>query len=286
MKLELATTQIFTGLGKLSIFMGLLLTRGPDLWAFPAKTARQLSLAEDSACRVEAAQPSSPVLYAEDFRWGLLREDLLSLFEWTYQSPKRLMHHARIRGDMIVLPYEAERGGAVEVPLQVAEVIASHMEMAISRRFVDAVFFPDMGHSHFLIPDQVYEKEYADIPVKQYNQLYQKLLTDERVLILYHTAEQLAFMDGDQVKDEPYYQWRHKTRNLLASTKLGVPLRVVENPDSPANTVNEVAGYRWWGAGFQISAHHRGCFVYKHGSEERRFDISLYDLPSNQSFAD
>lgn len=273
----------------MSVFLVcLLLSKVTYLWAGTPKAARLLSLAEESTCRMDAANQSAPILYAEDFRWGLLREDMLALFDWTYHNPKRLMHHARIRGDTIVLPYDADRGGAVEVPLQVAEVIASHIEMALSRRFVDAVFFPDMGHSHFLIPDEVYEKDYADIPVKQYNQLYQKLLTDERVMILYHTAEQLAFMDGEtgKVKDEPYYQWRHKTRNLLASTKLGVPLRVVENPDSPANTVNELSGYRWWGAGFQISANHKGCFIYKHGAEERRFDISLFDLPSNQSFAD
>ena len=253
------------------------------------KVLRQVSFSHEPSCQEtsHSQTPSSQVLFAEDFRWGLLREEMLNLFQSTYQSSKRLWNYARIRGDQILLPYRAIHGGTVELPLRVAEVIASHIEMALQRRFVEAVFFPDMGHSHFLIPDEVYADEYAKIPVKQYNQLYQKLFTDERVMILYHTAEQLAFLDqNNQVKDDPYYQWRHKTRNLLASTKLGVPLRILENPKSPANTVHEVPGYRWWGAGFQISAHHNGCFVYQHGLETRRFDISLYDLPSKDSFTE
>jgi hypothetical protein len=57
-------------------------------------------------------------------------------------------------------------------------------------------------------------------------------------------------------------------------------LQFLTNPKSPANTANELEGYKYWGAGFNLSAHKNGCFEYSVNGVTSRFDLSLYDLES------
>lgn len=215
-----------------------------------------------------------------DFKWGYSPEDLLTRFSQIYQEERRLRFRAFFNEEKqsILLPYTVERGGAVEVPAKFIKAVSRHIEVAFENKYIDGVFFPDMGHSHLLIPDAKWE-EYQKIPVSQMNKMYEGFFSDPEVLVLYHTAEQLAFLDSEnKVKPDPYSQWRFATRNLVGHTYPSDNLSLAQNPSSMANTVNGIQGYRWWGAGFNISANKNGCFGYQKDGQIYYFDMSLFDL--------
>lgn len=225
-------------------------------------------------------------LTANDYIWDYTFDSMAQAFQQiNNQSDKRLPRRMYWDADQkaLILPYETARGGGVKVPSQFIENIKNHILTAYSQKYIDYVFFPDMGHSHFLIPNAKWNKIYNPIPVNQFSRMYEKMLADKDLKILYHTAEQLKTLDSqDQVLPDAHVQWRHKTRNIMGLNNGKKPLVILQNPASKANTVDEYPGHKWWGSGFNISANSNGCInLKKENGDELRFDLSLYDLIEN-----
>lgn len=241
----------------------------------------ELKYSQRVQCQPE--KPTDPKIYSSDFGWGMSLEKLVSEFKRFYASPKRLTKRAywSAEKNALVLPYNESRGGDVVITDRFVRQIAQHIELAYQMKYIDAVFFPDMGHSHILIRKDLWDKKYNLYPINEFNTLYQEMFEDPESRVVYHTAEQLQLIDKNQnVLPDPYIKWRHKTRNLIGSNKGVARLALGQNPKSKNNTLEEVRGYYWWGGGFNLSANENGCFSYQKDGMTYYFDLSLYDLPS------
>jgi hypothetical protein len=206
---------------------------------------------------------------------------MLEKFLEIYQAPKRLPKRAfwDEKSQLLKLPFDSGRGGDIAISETFIHSIVRHIERAFELKYVDAVFFPDMGHSHLLIPDGLYQDKYDKYPINQMSLMYQEMFRDPQVNILYHTAEQLNTLDqNDVVLLDPKIQWRYKTRNIVGQNQPATDLRVLQNPESKANTVGGEVGYRWWGGGFNLSGNQRGCFEYRAHGKVYFFDLSMSDL--------
>lgn len=225
--------------------------------------------------------PSVNPLYTKDFKWGYELPEMLLKFTEMYESPKRLSKNAYFDSatQTIRLPYYSDRGGDVVVDESFVQTVARHIEKGLQLDVVDAVFFPDMGHSHLLIPEKLMQEKYDRFPVQAMSRFYEEVFRDGQIKFLYHTAEQLKMLDeNNQVLPDPRIRHRHRTRNLVGENHTQAEMSLVQNPASAANTASEVKGYFWWGAGFNLSANKKGCFAYRAHDRVYYFDISLYDL--------
>ncbi|HCC47931.1 MAG TPA: hypothetical protein DEQ38_07450 [Elusimicrobia bacterium] len=236
------------------------------------------------AARCAPAAAGEEKIWQSDFRWDYTLTELKARALEMYASPKRLDKRAYwdAATGRLLLPHDADRGGDLAIGEAFVNAVARHIERAFELEYIDAVFFPDMGHSHILVPDKLWADKYSDYPIAKMSDQYRDMFADPRLQLFYHTAEQLKMTgpDGQLVADERT-RFRHKTRNIAGLIKPDAKLNVYQNPASTANTVHEVPGHFWWGAGFNLSAQKDGCFVYSTGGRDYRFDISLYDLPYN-----
>ena len=222
-------------------------------------------------------------IYSSDFRWNYTLPEMKEAFEKMYASRKRLPLRAYWNSEKkrYELPYMPERGGSVVLPESFIRNVARQIEQAYEKDCVDAVFFPDMGHSHFLIPKASWKSKYDAYPIDRFSEMYTEMFKDPEMEVFYHTAEQLKTrgQDGALVDDERT-RWRHQTRNIAGRNSGDADLRVLQNPQSSANTVSEVEGFHWWGGGFNLSANENGCFSYQANGRTYYFDLSLFDLES------
>jgi len=251
----------------------------PQRVAAPQTSGGPNSLAAIAARCAPAA--GEPAIYQSDFRWDYTLPEMKARFAEMYSSPKRLDRRAYwdAAAGKLMLPHDKERGGDLEIGEAFVQAVARHIERAFELDYIDAVFFPDMGHSHILVPDKLWKEKYSDYPVSKMSDLYRDMFSDARLQIFYHTAEQLKMLENGQLVADERVRFRHKTRNIGGLIKPDAELTVYQNPESAANTVHAAPGHHWWGAGFNFSAQKDGCFVYRTGGREYRFDISLYDLP-------
>lgn len=220
-------------------------------------------------------------IWQSDFHWNYSLQEMKARFAEMYSSPKRLDRRAYwdAKAGKLMLPYDAARGGDLEINENFVRAVARHIERAFELDYIDAVFFPDMGHSHILVPDGLWAEKYSGYPVAKMSDLYRDMFADPRLKIFYHTAEQLKMLEDGQLVADERVRFRHKTRNIGGPITADAELTVYQNPASAANTVHGAPDHHWWGAGFNFSAQKDGCFVYRNGGKEYRFDISLYDLP-------
>lgn len=102
----------------------------------------------------------APRLIAADFHWSYTLPEMMEAFAKTYASDKRLGARAywNAAKKRYELPYEKDRGAAVVLPPRLIAAVSRHIEAAFQADYVDAVFFPDMGHSHLLIPEEHWKK--------------------------------------------------------------------------------------------------------------------------------
>ncbi len=228
--------------------------------------------------------PSEPVIYQSDFHWNYSLPEMKARFAEMYASPKRLDKRAywdEKAGSLVLPSPYGDRPVKIGMPL--VSALRRHIEMALEKGYADAVFFPDMGHSHLLIPQALWDSKYDKYPASEQARMYEDMLADPAVHIFYHTAEQLkTLQDGQPINDEALL-FRRANRNISGPIRPGSGLTVYQNPESAANTVHEVPGFRWWGAGFNFSAQKDGCFPYNFREQTYYFDISLQDLPPDPS---
>jgi len=229
-------------------------------------------------------QPDSePIVYMSDFKWGQTLEQLRAKFPEIYQSGKRLKARAYFDENegSYILPKPT---GKVKISADFIRNVTRHVEHSLERRYADFVFFPDMGHSHFFVPESDWG-EIDDIPTDQQHLVYQKLLSMPGLKVLYHTAEQLAVREGERGRgdfpQDKVLLWRYFSRNPIGDNVTGdnvAPYFAFNNDNY--NTLSDLKGHRSWSSGFSISASKDGCFSYRAPDEKiYRFDLSLEDLP-------
>ena len=232
--------------------------------------------------RCAKPHPDDPVLYGDAFQWGYDRDGMAKAFDETYARSERLLGRAWYDAgrDTLVMPIREGWGGEVLLPARLVASVGRHIEGALRRGYAEFVFFPDMGHTHLLIPQAVWDAEYADHDVGEIGKLYAALFDDPDLKVLYHTAEQLQTLDDDdRLIDDRQVQWRFFTRNLVGDNAGLGNLELLHAPEEKANTSREMKGYRYYGAGFSVSANESGCFPYTHEGQTRYFDLSMEELP-------
>ncbi|MBX3019199.1 MAG: hypothetical protein KF767_15035 [Bdellovibrionaceae bacterium] len=247
------------------------------------------NLPRDLQLRCAREGANDPRLHSNDFHWNFSLPEMIEKFREIYSGAKRLPDRAywdENRGSLM-LPFGADRGGHVELPYRFVLSVIRHVETAFRNDYIDGLFFPDMGHSHFLIPEAKYAAEYRNSPVKEMSKTYNRFFHDPELLVVYHTAEQLRMTDDNsQLLPDRRLQWRFFSRNLVGDNRAKGELALVQNPTHKHNTTGGLPGYYWWGAGFNISANEKGCIAYERNGRIEYFDLSLEDLKPEGGGAD
>jgi hypothetical protein len=213
-----------------------------------------------------------------DFRWSQPLEELNQRGERLYNEGKRLALRAYWDQDKIVVPMNTITGQkTVALTPRFILSVRRHIEEALERGYADQVMFSDMGHSHFFIPNDYYQDALAQYSVAERDLMYEKMLAYPGLKVLYHTAEQLLMHDDDRtLKPDRHLQWRFYTRNLVGDNRALGKMEFIHQADHSYNTGRDYqAGYRYWGAGFYITANNEGCFAYQAQGETRYFDLNL-----------
>lgn len=225
---------------------------------------------------------SEEYVYNDDFRWNMSLEEVMSKFNEVYTSGDRLKGRAYYDSstDQFILNLNRSQNSEVSMPIEFAFSIKKHIEEALKREYTHAIIFPDMGHLHFFIPEEVYEKEISPISGFEQNKRYNKMLRLPGLKMLYHTAEQIRMKDESNfLLDDEMLRWRYYTRNLIGDNKGERKLEIHKNLEAKFNTVRDYPGYKYWGAGADFSASKDGCFPFEFKGQTYYFDISLESLP-------
>ena len=233
---------------------------------------------------VENCRPSAneDILRSGEFSWGMTLEEIKNKESDVYERGLRLNGRAFVKDGEVYLPhstYGSKEPKLIKLSERFIKSVTSHVENALKRNYVDALIFPDMGHSHLFIDQKFYDEVLSDIPVKEQHKRYELMLSHPKTKFLYHTAEQLKMLDeGNELLPNRHLQWRFFTRNIVGDNNQG-KLELVHNESHSHNTAhNYEEGYRYWGAGFNISATKKGCFSYQRDGKTYYFDLSLKDL--------
>lgn len=232
----------------------------------------------------QPVQPTDQILWANEYYGDKYSEQTMTeKFQEIYNSGKRLNHRAYYSQEKkhYVMPWAGSTSSTlwvdISVPQKFFEMITSHIESALKLGAAKHVFFPDMGHSHLFLPQDHWDIEYREefVTPEETPIRYSKMFTDKRLLVHYHTAEKLKYLDDDG-NILPGMQFRRDNRNPVGDM-LGNGIVLMPSTDTPINTVGELAGHRRWGAGFAISASKDGCFEYTHEGQTYRYDMSFFD---------
>jgi hypothetical protein len=232
-----------------------------------------------SAPRCAAPAPNEPRLKQSDFHWNMTPAEIKAKAEEIYAGGKRLPARAHFDRQKNAFVF-SRNGMQVRLPGRLIKSVTRHIEEALRLDYVDAVIFPDMGHSHFLIPSVYYDKEIASLAADDPGTLT-KIFEYPETRVLYHTGEQVKFKEGEDLLPDPKLRWRYYVRNLAGDNGDDPKLEIHFAAGEKFNTVRDVPGYFYWGAGFNISASRDGCFPYRHNGQTYYFDMSLEDLPSD-----
>ena len=235
--------------------------------------------------RCQPPLDGEPVVYQNDFSWGYELDAMKARFKFIYRSGKRLKQRAFYdpAQGAFVFPVDGLGGKQIIViPERFIKSVVNHVEEGLRLGYVDNIFFPDMGHSHFFVPQDFFNEVIQPIPISDKKQRYEKMLGNHNVKVLYHTAEQLHMKDRESkaLVDDDYIRWRYYSRNLIGYTDGSKKTEIHKRLNRNFNTVRDYPEHRYWGAGFNISASQDGCFSYKDkNGGVKYFDLSLSDLP-------
>lgn len=247
-----------------------------------------LSAATSKLVRSETCQrpnASEQFVMQGDFHWNMSLEEIVAKEAEIRASGKRLKGRAFINEEgRAVMPIEIFNKGERQVILNdhFIESITKQVEKAFERGYVNALIFPDMGHSHLFIPKDFYESELSKLGASNFDILYQKVFDNPETRVLYHTAEQLQMVDEEKMPiNNRTLQWRFYTRNIVGDLAAQGSIDLIHEAESSHNTARNYKDdtYRYWGAGFNISTSKNGCFSYKVGEQTYYYDLSFQDLP-------
>ncbi len=208
-------------------------------------------------------------------------EEMASIYADVYESERRLPSRAGF--DETSGSFISTNGrSSVSFPDHFLKSLTHQIENALKARVADFIFFPDMGHSHFFVPNDYYES-LSDTP-KPFTNKLNRIINDKNkgLKTLYHTAEHLQ-THTDQMRTEfvtdRYTMWRYFTRNPVFD-ELG-QMEIITNFESKANTARRLDGFRFV-AGLNISANKNGCFPFEDQFGEIKFyDVSAWDLTND-----
>lgn len=226
---------------------------------------------------IERCAPSEhPPIYQSDFKWGMNFLEAAEAFGKMYISPQRLQHRIHAKNNTFFGRYAAAGDDLVNVPVRFLYSIKKHIESALALEYAQWVIFPDMGHNHFFVD----LKEYKELGDVSHKERMEKMISSSKTKVLYHTLEQIKAMGEDKkLIDDAWTQWRYYTRNIVGDNQGKGTLEIHKKLDEGYNTVgNPPEGYRYWGAGVNVSSNEKGCFSYKHQGRVFHFDVSFYDL--------
>lgn len=234
--------------------------------------------------------PSDQNLYSSDFRWNYLITEIKTKYFEIYQSGKRLpqkMYWDPAQKTLMV-PVIGGGGSPARVPKNFIESVRLHIERAVEARYVDGIFFPDMGHSHFYVPTDRF-KEITSVPNEKRHLIYEGFFNEPELKILYHTAEQISLLgENRKPRMDRASMWRFITRNILGDNQARGDLQILQTEPGDsgydANTVSEIPHFARYGAGFNISASQKGCYAFRISGRVEYFDLSLSDLEPDPSF--
>lgn len=229
------------------------------------------------------------VVWMNDFPFNPPREmsDLSDLFEETYERGQRLNRRAYFDPDLGEIRAPVPRFGLrpiATVPWHFVATVQTQVERALNQAYADYVFFPDLGHSHFLIPQESWDSIYSYLSSLRGPEFYEELLQDPELKILYHTGEQIRFFNEEtgELLPDRYAQWRYFSRNPVGPNQAFRSfLQVLFNSTPGAyNTVRSLDGHRWYSSGFYIHASRNGCFSFRDSRGELKYyDLSFFSLP-------
>jgi hypothetical protein len=232
-----------------------------------------------SHCGVQPKDEAA--VYSSDFSWGMKLDEIKKKYQEIYKSGKRLKYRAWFDGENIVMPHKGSGQTINKVKLTETFIksVRGHVENAIRLGYVDALIFPDMGHSHLFIPHSTYEKVQR-ASGRQTWKFYELIFQQPDLKMLYHTAEQLEMLDDNKKPlDNRKIQWRFFTRNLVGGNQALGKVELLHNEEHSHNTARSYdENHRYYGAGFNISASVDGCFPFLVNGETFFFDLSFYDL--------
>jgi len=221
--------------------------------------------------------------------WHLDLEKMRQFFNLNYQAPNRvsLRVYYDPKKSSFILPILLHRNKMhIEtITLKDNFIINTilHVETALKQNYADYINFSDMGHSHFFIPQDYYNKEILNMESKDMHKAYEKIFSHKETKFLYHTAEQLD-MNIQKTKDkkyilpkDPYLNYRYLNRNIIGDNKQTGHIDVVQNKNlqSEYNTVRKLDGHRFWGAGLYMDSNQKACFPYRKKDKIYYFDISM-----------
>jgi len=235
---------------------------------------------EQAAARCSAG--SEELIYTNDVGWGLSFADAESLFKNLYTSKKRLDRHfyfSKESGGFVAQSPVVNRD--LNIPIHFVYSIKKHIEESLKREYAQWVFFPDMGHNHFFIPVETYEK----ISTLPRDKMMEAMISAPDLKMLYHVLEQIEVMNMEtkELHTDIWSQWRYYTRNIVGDNQGKGHIEIHKNLTESYNTVRDAEGYRYWGAGVNVSANENGCFSYQHKGQTFYFDVSFFDLPYDPS---
>ena len=226
---------------------------------------------------------AEPILYQQVFNdFNLSLTEMTNLYASVYESDARLSNRVGyFKGSKKFTSVDLENiNDSADFPEHYIKSIILHVENALKLKYVQYVFFPDMGHSHLFIPLNYYEDVMRKAPSTRFIDSLELALKAPKLKTLYHTAEQLNLLDENKkVFPSRQLQWRFYTRNPVADANGNIEILTNFDADSGYNTVRELEGHRYY-SGFNISANKNGCFPFENANGQiEYFDLSAWDLP-------
>lgn len=253
-----------------------------DGWA-----ARALA---DARARCVPRATEEPVIDQSDFVHDHSEARLRARAEAQYRSAKRLVDRAYYNRhrERFELPVSLDRQRHLALkalPLEerlIASVIR-HVEIALYFGYARFITLSDMGHWHFLVPEDFYDRQIEPLSPRRLDLVYSRISAHPETRYLYHTAEHFRPLDLEGIDDRAL-QWRHFTRSLVGDNRMLGSIHPVL-ADNRWNTLHKLPGYRKF-SGFYLHANADGCFAFRHNGQIRRFDIGLDHPPSATNVGD
>ena len=244
-------------------------------------------------CRKEL--DSGPFLYLSNFKNQISSEDeVLKKSKEIYNSERRLKTRAYYdeSQDRFYLSWIFDgKPKEIYLPHRFILSVQGHIERALEGYYVDGIMRSDMGHGHFLMPNEKYNRVYSQMTA--YRKL-ERYLDDPDIRIVYHTAEQFQMaehLDNGTylVSKDHYLRWRYYTRNLVGDNVPGRSLEIflVKDPFSYNSIYKDDVPEYYWRYGFSLSANKASCFPFKHKGKTYYFDLSFNSLtidPENTDY--
>lgn len=222
------------------------------------------------------------ILRSSEFSWGMTLDEIKKKEKDVYERGLRLKERAYVEDGQGYLPITPYGGSEQKIMLsdRFLKSVIKHVEEGLKRGYIDALIFPDMGHSHLFVNQEFYNNVIKPMPIKESHKRYELMLNHPETRFLYHTAEQLQMVDEDKkLLDDRKLQWRFFTRNLVGGNKALGKIELLHNETHSHNTARDYEeGFRYWGAGFNINGSKNGCFAYQRDGKTFYFDLSLKDL--------